>query len=142
MTVWPALSLSLSGNRAVGCKPQGRGIFMKQSLLFYFHINMMRCKETKRNVQNLRQIPLKYYHFPEYIALDILCMKKKTVQCQNQCEMERIFLFIFVTCRPCPGGVHPNHPVPASPPQWDHPLSYRVSSALPVHHLDKRQENI
>ena len=51
-------------------------------------------------------------------------------------------MFIFILFRPSPRGVHTNHPVPASPPQWHHPLPYRVPPALPVHHLDERQENI
>ena len=49
----------------------------------------MRCKETERNVQNLRQIPLKFYHFPEYRELKILCMKKiQSAECQNQFDLE------------------------------------------------------
>lgn len=103
---------------------------------------MMRCKETKRNVQNLRQIPLKFYHFPEYRELKILCIKKTQYNVKISLNWNEYFPLFVVISRPGPRGVHPNHPVPASPPQWDHPLSYRVSPPLPVHHLDKRQENI
>ena len=79
-----------------GCKPQGRSIFIKQSLLFYFHTNMMRCKETKRNVQNLRQIPLKFYHFPEYIKLKYFVWKKYSAMSESVWnEMMNISIYVL-----------------------------------------------
>ena len=49
------------------------------------------------------------------------------------------FVYYF---RPISSGVHSNHPVSSSASLWHHSVSYRVSSSLPVHHLDQRQENI